>query len=157
MERGDLHPRRHSARPKNQILAGALLLAALTITFYVPALRGQFIWDDDDYVSENETLRSASGLFRIWAEPGAVPQYYPLTHTTYWVEYHLWGPQPANYHVVNVLLHGVNALLVGAVLRRLAVPGAWLAAAIFALHPIQVESVAWVTELKNLQSTFLSR
>ena len=96
------------------------VLVGLTLAAYVPALRGGFIWDDDDYVTENLTLRSAEGLRRIWFELGAVPQYYPLVHTTYWLEYRLWGLHPAGYHVVNVLLHAANAVLVVLVLRRLA-------------------------------------
>lgn len=129
---------------------GAGLLVAMTVAAYLPALDNGFIWDDDQYVSANAVLRSLDGLRRIWLEPGAVPQYYPLTFTSFWVEYQLWGLQPFGYHLVNVLLHAINALLLWLVLRRLHLPGAWLAAAIFALHPMQVESVAWITERKNV-------
>ncbi len=125
------------------------LLVALT---YIPAMGCGFIWDDDDYVTENPTLRSADGLRRIWLEPRATPQYYPLVHTTLWLEYHLWGLAPAGYHLVNVVLHAANAVLVWLVLSRMGVPGAWLAAALFGLHPVHVESVAWVTERKNVLS-----
>jgi len=110
------------------------------------------VWDDDDYVVENPMLRSAEGLRRIWTDTAATPQFYPLTHSTFWVEYHLWGIRPAGYHAVNILLHAASALLLWAALRRLRVPGAWLGAALFALHPIQVESVAWITERKNVLS-----
>lgn len=75
-------------------VAGAVLLIALTFAAYLPAWRAGFIWDDDDYVTANVTLRSLDGLRRIWLEPGAVPQYYPLTFTTFWVERHLWGLRP---------------------------------------------------------------
>jgi len=126
------------------------LLLAMTVAAYLPALSNGFVWDDDQYVSENPTLHSFDGLRRIWLEPGAVPQYYPLTFTTFWLEYQLWGPEPFGYHLVNVLLHAANAILVWLVLRRLGVPGAWLAGAFFALHPMQVESVAWISERKNV-------
>jgi len=131
---------------------GASILVALVLAAYVPALRGGFVWDDDAYVVENPMLRSAEGLRRIWTDTAATPQYYPLTHTTFWVEYQIWGIRPEGYHAVNVLLHAASALLLWEALRRLRVPGAWLGAALFALHPIQVESVAWITERKNVLS-----
>lgn len=135
------------------ILLAVLLLATLTAA-YLPALRGEYIWDDDDYVTGNPLLESAEGLTRIWLEPRESPQYYPVVFTTFWVEYRLWGEEPFGYHLVNVLLHGGNALLFALVLWALGVPGAWLAAGVFALHPVHVESVAWVTERKNVLSGF---
>jgi tetratricopeptide (TPR) repeat protein len=131
---------------------GGALIVVLTVVAYLPAMRGGFIWDDDQYVTNNATLRDPDGLRRIWLELGAVPQYYPLVHSTYWVEHHLWGLRPLGYHVSNVLLHAMAALLLGCAIHRLHVRGAWLAAAIFALHPVQVESVAWITERKNVLS-----
>ncbi|HUI08137.1 MAG TPA: tetratricopeptide repeat protein [Verrucomicrobiae bacterium] len=132
----------------------ALSLVVLTFVAYQPVWHAGFVWDDDDYVTNNATLRTGDGLRRIWFEPGATSQYYPLTHTSFWIEYHLWRLNPRGYHVVNVSLHVLNAILVWLVLRRLQVTGAWLAAAIFALHPVHAESVAWVTERKNLLSGF---
>jgi len=128
------------------------LFVALVFVVYVPALRGGFTWDDDAYVTNNLTLRSAGGLARMWGQLTATPQYYPLVFTSFWLEYHLWGLNPLGYHIVNVLLHTLAAMLLWRVLVRLQVPGAWLAAAIFALHPVAVESVAWVTERKNVLS-----
>ena len=135
-----------------RLFGQGIALVALVAFTYVPAVQCGFIWDDDDYVTQNAALRSANGLWRIWFEPRATPQYYPLVHTTFWIEYHLWGLAPAGYHLVNVLLHAGNAVLVWLVLRRLGIPGAGIAAAIFGLHPVQVESVAWVTERKNVLS-----
>ena len=133
----------------------ALLLVGLTAGAYIPAMNGGFVWDDNDYVQDNLTLRSLAGLGQIWFQPGATRQYYPLVHTTYWLEYHLWGLDPTGYHVVNVILHALSAVLVWRLLIRLKVPGAWAAAALFALHPVHVESVAWITERKNaLSGTF---
>lgn len=130
----------------------ALLLAGLLLIAYWPAIRGGFIWDDDAYVTENQSLRSFSGLWAIWTAPRATPQYYPLVHTTLWLEYRLWGLNPLGYHLVNLLLHGAGSLLLWRVLVGLKLPGAWLAAALFAIHPVQVESVAWITERKNVLS-----
>ncbi len=122
----------------------------LVVVAYLPALRGQFLWDDDDnIINRMPLLRSLDGLRRIWLEPGATQQYYPLTHTTFWLDYHLWGLHPLGFHVANVLLHACSALLLWMILRRLGVRGAWLGAALFALHPVCVESVAWITERKN--------
>lgn len=132
--------------------AGIALLLILALSAYVPALRGDFIWDDAEYVRDNPLLKDAEGLRRIWAEPRALSQYYPLVYTSYWVEQHLWGLDTLGYHLVNVLLHTLGAGLLWFVLARLGVPGAWLAAALFVLHPVHVESVAWITERKNTLS-----
>lgn len=133
----------------------ALGLFLLTLLAYLPALGNGFVWDDDDYVTANPTLRSLAGLARIWLEPGAVPQYYPLTFTTLWLNYQIGGVAPFGYHLVNILLHATSAVLLWRVLRALSVPGALVAAALFAVHPVNVESVAWATERKNTLSGVL--
>jgi tetratricopeptide (TPR) repeat protein len=133
------------------ILAAALLVA-MALAAYWPATGCGYIWDDDAYVVENEALRSAGGLWDIWTDVWETPQYYPLVHSTYWLEYHLWGLNPAGYHVVNILLHALGAVLLWRVLALLRLPGAWVAAAVFALHPVHVESVVWITERKNVLS-----
>jgi tetratricopeptide (TPR) repeat protein len=130
----------------------ACLLILMPLVAFIPAVRSGWIWDDDRYVTRNETLRDLDGLAKIWFSPGATPQYYPLVHTSFWIESRLWGLNPMAYHLVNVLLHACAALLLWRILSRLQVAGAWVAAAIFALHPVQVESVAWVTERKNVLS-----
>ena len=131
-----------------------LLLVAAVIFAYQPAWHAGFIWDDDVYVTHNPLLTAPDGLKRIWFSLDSPSQYFPLTYTTFRLERRLWGLVPAGYHGVNILLHAANALLVWRLLKRLSVPGAWLAAAIFALHPVQVESVAWITERKNVLSLF---
>jgi len=140
-----------SSEAKQRLLL-SLLLIAVTLVAYQPVWHAGFVWDDDLYVTQNAALRDLDGLWRIWFQVGAVPQYYPLVYTVFWVEYHLWGLQPAGYHAVNVLLHALAALLLAQALLRWRIPGAWLAAFLFALHPVCVESVAWVTELKNVLS-----
>jgi len=126
-----------------------VLLAAAA---YLPSLGGGFLWDDDSNVTENPNLRGLPGLALTWASPFANQQYYPLTHTSFWIEYQLWSAFAPGYRVVNVLLHGLAAVLLWRVLVRLRAPGAWVAAAVFALHPVHVESVAWITERKNTLS-----
>jgi protein O-mannosyl-transferase len=134
--------------------SGAALIVLLTVIAYLPALRGSFLWDDDDYITRNRTLRSSEGLRQIWFSPEVTVQYYPLTFTGFWLEYQLWGLRTTGYHVVNVLLHAANALLFWRLLSKLKVRGSWWAAAAFALHPVHVMSVAWITELKNVLSGF---
>lgn len=129
-----------------------VLLVLVTLFIYRPALRGDFIWDDrPGHVTKSE-LQSFAGLGRIWFEIGATQQYYPILHTAFWVEHRLWGDSPFGYHVVNVLLHAAAAGLFWSVLRQLRVPGAGLAAWLFAVHPVCVESVAWISEQKNTLS-----
>lgn len=138
--------------PLWQIAMPGALLVLLTFIAYIPALHGQFIWDDDAHVTRSTALHTLGGLWRIWFEPGATQQYYPLTHSSFWIDYHLWKLNTLPYHVENILLHGINAFLVWRILTRLKVPGAWLGAALFALHPVCVESVAWISERKNTLS-----
>ena len=128
----------------------AALLIVLTVLAYAPAIQCGFVWDDDDYVTENETLRTAQGFTDIWTSPRAIPQYYPLVHTTYWLELHVWGLEPAGYHATNIVLQALGVLILWRLLAFLEVPGELLAAALFAVHPLQVESVVWITERKNV-------
>jgi tetratricopeptide (TPR) repeat protein len=134
---------------ERRLVAGGVIVL-ITLLAYLPALRGGFVWDDDQHITLSQALRTPQGLATIWARPGAVMQYYPLVHTSFWLEYHLWQLDPFGYHLVNVLLQAVNAILLWRVLEKLQVRGAWLAAAIFAIHPVHVESVAWISERKNL-------
>ena len=136
--------------------AAALALALLVAAAYLPAmLWGGFVWDDSG-ITEAAPVREPAGLRSIWFTPAALRQweghYWPLVYTTFWLEHKLWGFAPAGYHVVNVLLHLANTLLTWRLLRRLAAPGAWIVAAVFAVHPVHVESVAWVIERKDVLS-----
>src|SRR6184192_2041510 len=132
----------------------AVVLAAVTTFAYRPAWHAGFLWDDDDYIINNQLLTAPDGWQRIWFSLDSPSQYFPLTYSTFRIEHALWGLNPTGYHWINLVLHVANALLVWAVLARLKIPGAWLAGAIFALHPMQVESVAWITERKNVLMGF---
>src|SRR6266542_522370 len=139
---------------RGRVCVFGALLAAVTIFAYRPAWNRGFLWDDDDYIIKNDLLTASDGLRRIWFSLDSPSQYFPLVYTTFRLERAIWGLHPSGYHWVNLLLHVANALLVWRVLARLNVPGAWLAGAIFALHPVQVESVAWITERKNVLMGF---
>lgn len=142
--------------PKFERYALYLFLLALILAAYSSVFTAGFIWDDDAYVLNNRLLRSIDGLYRMWFEPEATPQYYPLVFTLFWVQFHVWGLDPLGYHLVNILLHTANALLLCTCLRKLEISAPFVVACIFALHPVNVESVAWVTELKNILSMFFS-
>src|SRR5262249_3328793 len=126
----------------------AALIFAFTLVTYLPAMRSGFVWSDDAFVTRNPLVLASDGLYRLWFTRDA-PDYFPLTSTMLWVEWRLFGSQPAGYHIINVLLHVTSAVLLWRVLERLRIPGAWLAALAFALHPVCVESAAWITERKN--------
>jgi protein O-mannosyl-transferase len=126
-------------------------ILCLTFAAYGPVVHAGWVWDDDSWITENPAVQDPHGLHAIWT---SVPrmQYYPLTFTTFWVEHRLHGFEPLGYHLANVFLHAANAFLVGLILSSLGVPGAYWVAALFAVHPVHVESVAWVTERKNVLS-----
>ncbi len=132
----------------------ALVVLAVFVSYW-PALHAGFVWDDEMLVTKNPLLQSFSGLAEIWSG-SRTADYFPLTNTVFWIEHHVFGQNAAGYHAVNILLQALNALLIWAVLRRLGIPGAWLAGLIFGIHPVHVESVAWISELKNVLSLFFA-
>jgi len=146
----------HSQSSRHGARFPGLLLIAVTFLAYLPALRGSFVGDDETWTTQmSGLLHGLSGLRTMWFHLTALQQYYPLTGTTFWLDYQLWKFWTPPYHVENVLLHALAALLFWRLLLRLQLPGAWLAAALFALHPVMVESAAWITERKNVLSLAL--
>lgn len=139
-----------SGNPARRSLALALLLVAAIVAAYAHTLRGDFLWDDDLHITANPTIVGPLGLKEIWTSARA--NYFPLVLTNFKLQHALWGLDPFGYRVVTLGFHVGAALLLWAVLRQLRIPGAWLGAALWALHPVQVESVAWICELKNTQS-----
>lgn len=136
-----------------------LVLLALVALAYVPVFNAGYIWDDNDLLTDNQLIRSWSGLAVLWFDPTVrgrfYPDYYPMTYTSFALEYQLWGAHPLGYHLTNLVLHAINATLLWRLLEKLRVPGAWIVALVFALHPLQVQSVAWVSQRKTLLSGLL--
>jgi len=142
---------RNGVKNSQRIRLFSLALIVATAVAYLPAWNGKPIWDDNAHITQPE-LRSWHGLVEVWTQVGATQQYYPLVHSVFWIEQKLWGDSVLGYHLINIFLHGFAAIVLLQILLRLKVPGAWLAAGLFALHPIQVESVAWISEIKNTLS-----
>jgi len=132
----------------NKRVIGIIAIIFITFLIYIPAIKGGFIWDDPSFLTKNPIIKAQNGLYRFWltTEP---PDYFPLTSTTLWFEWRLWGMRATGYHIVNVLLHILSALLIWAILDRLKIPMAWLAGLIFAVHPVNAEAVAWITQRKT--------
>jgi tetratricopeptide (TPR) repeat protein len=128
----------------------ALIVCAALLAYW-PALQGTLLWDDGSHVTR-PALESLHGLWRIWFDLGATQQYYPLLHSAFWLEHRLWGDAVLGYHLLNVALHALSACLVVLIARRLSLAAAWLAGLLFALHPVAVEAVAWISEQKSTLS-----
>jgi tetratricopeptide (TPR) repeat protein len=127
-----------------------LILILFVVLAFTPVWKAEFVWDDESILTANPCIIGPLGLKEIWTTSAA--DICPLTLTTFWTEHALWGLNPRPYHLANILLHGACAILLWRVLRNLRVQGAWLGAALWALHPVMVESVAWITEMKNTES-----
>ncbi|HEY2827154.1 MAG TPA: tetratricopeptide repeat protein [Pirellulales bacterium] len=136
-----------------RILAGLSLLIAVVFLIYWPAIHGGFLLDDDLLLTDNALVKAPNGLYRIWLTREPV-DYWPVTNTSFWLQWRLWQMSPTGYHVVNLLLHLANCSLIWLLLKRLAIPGAFLAALLFAAHPVNVQSIAWIAQQKTLLAVF---
>ena len=134
-----------------RLIAQCVVLLVATCACYWPALNGEFQWDDGLLVKDSDLIKSLAGLRDIWFSTRPY-DFFPLTYTTFWLEWPLWGDDPAGYHLVNLALHLAGAGLLWRLLRELRLPGAWFGALLFALHPVNVASVAWISERKNTLS-----
>ncbi|MGA2451231.1 MAG: tetratricopeptide repeat protein [Polyangiaceae bacterium] len=141
-------PESPTRKAQNRTWLHALVLVGGTILAYLPVWHAGFIWDDRSFVVDNQLIHRSDGLVGFWFTTQPV-DFYPVTSSLLWMEWRVWGGNPVPYHVVNVLLHSLSAILLWRVLSRLNVIGSWLAAALFAVHPVNVESVAWIAERKN--------
>ncbi|MGA2799074.1 MAG: hypothetical protein ABSE63_15955, partial [Thermoguttaceae bacterium] len=131
--------------------AGAALIAVAVFLAYLPSINGGFIWDDHILITDNNIIKDSNGPLRIWCTTDPI-DYWPMINTSFWIEWRLWGMHSSGYHVTNLILHIAGTLLIWVILRKLSIPGAFLAAMIFALHPVNVESVAWIAQRKNLMA-----
>lgn len=130
----------------------SVIILIFVLLAYLPAMQSGFVWDDDFHFIDNPYMTKSDGIKLIWSTPRAM--YYPLTSTTWWFLRQIFNLNPLPYHLINILLHAANAILIFFILNYLGISGAWFAAVLFGIHPVNVESVAWVTELKNTQSGF---
>jgi len=153
MNREDTPPTRGALRQvlslPGRVWAGIAILVVLTAAVYLPAIGGGELLDDDSLLTQNPIVKSPSGLYQFWCTDKP-SDYWPLTNTTFWIEWRLWGEHLTGYHVTNLALHIVESLLIWFLLKKLAVPGAFWGALLFAVHPVNVESVAWISSRKNL-------
>ena len=138
---------------KKTIIFEVTAIALLTFFIYFPSLTNGFIWDDDDYITNNFSIQKTEGLKEIWFSY-KTPQYYPVVFSIFSLEHKMWGLNPTGYRVINLVFHVLNALLIYVILLKLYRPLALPAALIFAIHPVQVETVAWITERKNIYGAF---
>jgi len=129
-------------------LQGGIIVVAVLVIFW-PVLHGDWLWDDDWYLTKNPLMHDPWRLWKAWFEPGSFVEYYPIQQTVQWVQWQLWGDDTFGYHLTNVILHMANALLIWWLFHKLGIRLAWLGGLLFAVHPVVVESVAWIAELKN--------
>ena len=136
-------------------LAGIAVIVVAALIVYWPALHGGFVLDDDIYLTKNSLIEAPDGLYRFWLTKQPI-DCYPASNTSLWIEWRLWGMNSTGYHVTNLMLHIASCLVLWAILLRLGLPAAFLAALLYAIHPINIESVAWIAQRKDVMAVFLA-
>jgi protein O-mannosyl-transferase len=131
------------------VLAGVAVIVLIAFFVYLPCINGGFVLDDTLLLAKNDLIRNPDGLRKLWCTTVSI-DYWPMTNTSFWIEWRLWGMNSTGYHVTNLILHIVETLLICIILRKLSIPGAFLAAMLFAMHPVNVETVAWIASRKNM-------
>jgi hypothetical protein len=134
-----------------RVLVGVALIAVAAVVAYFPSINGGFVMDDNELIINNQLVKAANGLYFFWCTT-ETPDYWPVTNSNLWIDWRLWGTHPGGYHSTNLILHVLEALLIWVILRKLSIPGAFWAALIFALHPVNVESVAWISQRKDMMA-----
>jgi tetratricopeptide (TPR) repeat protein len=152
MEVLEIRPNQATEGNGKLLLPRAALIAVMVFWIFLPVIHGDWLWDDEELISQNELMHDPGGLWKIWSEPGSLIDYYPLWYSAEWLQWHLWHDETLGYHLINIFLHLAGALLVWRLLDKFGLRLAWLGGLIFAIHPVQVESVAWMAELKNTLS-----
>lgn len=147
-----VQPQKTSPANRKILLLQVLAIVAMTFWIFWPVMDGGWLWDDDSDISLNPVIHDPNGLWKIWFQPGALIDYYPIKASAQWLQWQLWHTNTFGYHLTNVILHIISALLVWNLLSKFGLKLAWLGGLLFAVHPIQVESVAWMAELKNTLS-----
>ncbi len=150
--RDTVPPATEAGRWSDFLLHTAIIVLAC-LWIYSPAYHGDWLWDDDQLITANPVVQSGSlqGLSKLWFNPDGA-DFFPLSYTALWAQWPFFNNQPTGYHVTTIVLHLIGSLLLWALLDRMRIPGAWLSSLIFAIHPVAVESVAWVSETKNTLS-----
>jgi protein O-mannosyl-transferase len=135
--------------PRLRVLAGIAIIVLIAFLAYLPSINGGFVLDDNLLLGKNDLIRNPDGLRKLWCTNES-EEYYPVSYSTLWIEWRLWGMTPTGYHVINLILHILESLLIWVILRKMSIPGAFLAALIFIVHPVNVESVAWIAQRRNV-------
>lgn len=141
--------------PRRRGPLGVLAIFVLAAIAHAAAIPGGFIWEDLEVIALNPNINTPSGIINTWIGTNQ-PDYWPVDYSLLWLEYRLWGPWPPGYRLVNIAGHALNSILLWQILKRLNVPVPWLCGAVFAVHPVTVESVAWCIQSKTLYSTFFA-